>query len=548
MKKILFAALCALPLWSGSAQALPESPAQPASALFSPDQIRLSVEERLRPETLPGLGRGFFVLLPAAAEQSSFAATADGSPVAAFSWLDPEKDLPAPGLPSFPRTPASRPEEENNPGRRALLQKLLALQDKADSLAADLETLDLRINLWRERGKEDQEVKAGDLLKLDSAIKDLLPGLFTARSSAERLQENNNLRLQEAESALSDYDQKHRRRMVFLPSEIPDNKSVLLRYAYTLPGSCRTAYDLNALPAENSLSIAQSASLVQSSGFAWKDVQVFISTSGHDPGLDPLLLFPWQIRLNAQASPPPFPRQNLSLAVRAQNLTLEEASAPEEKDFAPESEEKGVFRLWSLGKRNLDADIAVTVPLAFNKYPANFHYTLRPSRSPKGILSAVLATEQPLEMPSGRARFFVDAVFVGEKNLSLNGTEAVLHFGSDPQVTASRVDRKRAGGEQGFLSKEQTVFWHWDFIVGNSRNRPVEAWIEDPLPDALDEAVSLKVVSSPKPEEEILDERQGGVKIYRWKISLAPGEVRTISHLVTVLAPADQILDPGRDQ
>ena len=149
-------------------------------------------------------------------------------------------------------------------------------------------------------------------------------------------------------------------------------------------------------------------------------------------------------------------------------------------------------------------------------------------------------------MPSGQARFFVDAVFVGAKALSLNGKAAILHFGADPQIVVTRVDQKRSSGEQGLLSKEQTVLWHWDFIVRNTRNRPVEAWVEEPFPDALDSAVSVNIASSPKPEEVVPGSLQGGAKIYRWKVSLAPGEVRTITHKVTVSAPADKQLNPGR--
>jgi uncharacterized protein (TIGR02231 family) len=336
--------------------------------------------------------------------------------------------------------------------------------------------------------------------------------------------------------------------MVFLPSGMAGGKTALLRYTYILPGSCRTAYDLNALPAENSLSIAQSASLVQSSGFAWKDVQVFVSTSGRDRGLDPQGLLPWRIRLGApEPSPPARPlsrtavQQSAIAAYATQDAEFKENSLQE-------AEEKGVFRLWNIGRHSLDADVPATVSLASNSYPASFHYTLRPSRGSRGILSAELALDQALELPAGQARFFVDAVFVGTRTLSLNGKAALLHFGSDPQVVVTRVDRKRASGEQGFLSKEQTVFWHWDFIVSNTRNRPVEAWIEDPLPDALDSAITVKVDSSPEPEEEVLDWRQDSAKIYRWKISLAPGEVRTITHKVTVLAPSDKTLDPGRGE
>ncbi|MDR2076712.1 MAG: DUF4139 domain-containing protein [Desulfovibrio sp.] len=538
MKKTLLLALCAFPLCAGAAFAALRPPAQPASALFYPSQVQVTVEERLRPEALSGHGRGFLLVLPATADPSSFAVTLDNLPAGGFFWLDPEKDLRPRGSAAISPSRATRPEEESDPERRALLQTLVSLQDKADSLAAGLDTLDLRIRLWHGSDGEKETLKAEDRLKMDAAFKDLLPALFTARSAGERLREDNLRRLEEAENALRDYDRKHGRRLIFIPSDLPDGKTVPLRYTYTLPGSCRVSYDINALPDQEGLTIAQSASLVQSSGFAWKDLEVFISTAERDGNPDPRPLSPWRIRLEETPPPAPAPQQRPKRIIQMSNSRMS----------AELEEEKSVFRLLSLGRRSLDTDVEAVVPLAFNEYPARFHYTLRPSLDPRGFLGAALSLEKALELPAGRARLFVDSVFRGEKTISLNGREATLHFGSDPQVVVTRVDRKRASGEQGFLSKEQTILWHWDFIVRNARNRPVEAWIEDPIPDALDNAITVTVASSPEPEKEIPGPQPGGTKMYRWKLSLAPGEVRTIEHKVTLLAPSGKRLNPGREE
>ena len=166
MKKALLFTLCVFPLWAEAAFAALGPQAQPVTALFYPRQVQVTVEERLTPEALPGHGRGFLLVLPAAADPSSFGVTLDGLPAGAFSWLDPERDpLPqasAAHLPSalLSRTPATQPEEESDPDRRALLQTLASLQNKADSLAAELETLDLRIGIWRKNDEEDKALGA----------------------------------------------------------------------------------------------------------------------------------------------------------------------------------------------------------------------------------------------------------------------------------------------------------------------------------------------------------------------------------------------------
>jgi hypothetical protein len=207
----------------------------------------------------------------------------------------------------------------------------------------------------------------------------------------------------------------------------------------------------------------------------------------------------------------------------------------------------GTFRLWNLGRKTIDGNVAVTLPLAGDDYAAAYHYTLQPSVNPQGFLTASLSLDKALELPQGKARFFVDDAAIGEGSLSLTGSKATLFFGADPQVSATMRDVKRGAGETGFISKERNVFWHWEIIVRNMRGRAVDVWVEDPLPDEQDTAIKLAVESRPAPEKAVNAARLGATKLYRWKLSLQPNEERTIDHKVTVSAPAERTLLPGRD-
>ena len=121
-----------------------------------------------------------------------------------------------------------------------------------------------------------------------------------------------------------------------------------------------------------------------------------------------------------------------------------------------------------------------------------------------------------------------------------------IFLGQDPRVTATMRDLKREAGTQGFLSKENTVVWHWEIEVRNARSHPVNLQVEDPAPNPAADVFSVKLESKPIPESVLTDPLQGGRKIYRWSMELKPGASSVIDHQVTVSGPSDKPFEPGR--
>ena len=561
MKKILLAAFAVL-LFPALAQAGIRPPAEPVSALFYPNEVQVTVEERLAPEALPG-SRGFIVPLPVRAVQSSFSVTVNGSPAGSYYLLNREEDILAleePGAetdkPAPPVRIATRPEQESNPERRALLQSIADIRIEAEQYSADLNAANERLGRWKNyTPPDDPEVKPSDVIALDKTLGELLPGLYATKSKAERLLQGARERLGEAEQDLRAYDaglSPQSRLVAVVPYTESAGKPCVLRYTYILPGSYRNSYHVGAFPSDSKLSIEQNAALSQASGFTWNDVDVFISTTGRDTALQPYGVQPWIISLGTpyvedardysrKDAMPMATEVNMSQMANQDMVLERSAAAP-----APRQEEMGTFRLWSIGKRTIESGQAVNVTMAKESYDAKFYYTLRPSISSKGFLTAELSLDSALELPLGNARFFVDNSLVGEQRMSINGSKATLYFGTDPQVVATRKDIKHTTGEQGFISKEQSILWHWEITVRNTRSRAIEAWVEDARPDAQDNAVKLTVESSPKPEEVTLKPQQGGAKVYRWVMTVEPNETKTIDHKVQILAPSDKQLNPGR--
>ena len=550
------------------------APSQPAVAVFYPDEIQITVEESLSPETLPAGGTGFLLSVPAWVRHDSFLAAVNGLSAGGYYWLTREerdaalaarKNLPVPGK-------GSLPENEPSPERRALLEKLLPLTEECARLEGELAGAEARLLLWQKslerygNGDDAVPLSPGTFLsapsmadeadKLDLSYKQRYAALYLEREQSRRALADARTRLGPAQKALDDFDRAAGCELVAVPWSGPGKDRLALRYSYTLPGSCRYSYRLTAYPDKEEIVLAQDADLTQNSGFVWEKVDLYLSTLRRDKTLRPFVVTPWQISLqkrrpagkNSPAAEPRLRQEPMQSAVTKESPAQWADASEEAKQPSPVREEKASFRLWSLGKQRVEHDIPVRLALATDRLKAKFLYTLRPISNPKGFLTAEISLPEALELPPGKAQFAVDDAVVGRQAFSFNGDRGVIFFGSDPQVTAVMRDVKQSSGEEGFFNKEETRSWHWRITLKNTRNKAVDAWLEDPVPDAVNEAVKVSVESRPAPEAIVNPPEQGGAKIFRWKTTLKPGEPYEISHKVRLSAPLDKDLEfiPGR--
>lgn len=396
-----------------------------------------------------------------------------------------------------------------------------------------------------ENAGADVLTPAGQAAELDAAYAARIPQLHVDRARQGRALHDADDQLQRAERALREFDQDRNVVMMFVPHSGAGKNALKLRYSYVLPAFCEISYRLNALPDKEELVVVQEVSLSQSSGFTWEDVDVFVSTARRDRTLRPQLLNPWLIGMASKTEP-------LKQVVRKNQFAPIQGALVGQADFAevaaPVQEEKSVFRLWKLGRRHIDDRKTARLALASDIYSARYSYTLRPVNDLKGFLTAGLSLDTALELPPGMAQFLVDGLMIGQQRFSFNGNKGLIYFGTDPQVTATMRNLRQTSGEQGFFSKDETLLWHWEVTLKNTRSKPVHVVLEDPAPSARDSAINVSVDSRPAPEELVNAPEQGGARIFRWKATLKPGEPYVIEHKVKAAVPQSKgtVLDPGR--
>lgn len=536
--------LAAFLFFPGIATAMAE-PALPTSVLFYPDEVQLTVEERIAPKPVTGKGKALHIVLPSDASPNTFSAMVNQAPANSFYWLDQQTD-----------GETGEGKDETGSERQALLDAIRTITVEIDDKNAVIKAGEARLALWEGLDPTAEKFMPGDIVKLDDTFAERLANLYATASRDKRELEDLRQNLNNTRQKLQRLPARHVPQVVVIPYDGPEDNTVSVSYNYVMPASSHTSYRLNAFPSQEALTVEQDVTLFQNSGETWKDVDVYISTARRDTSIRPAPLAPWHITIGTPPAAAPTASEDRTRARHRLRTQVEfqandnlSAILDLEADLdwgKSAEEEKGTFRLWSLGKKTIAANVSVTLPLAKDEYKAGYYYTLQPSVSRRGFLTASLSLDKALELPQGKARMFVDNVAVGEQILSINGNKATVFFGTDAQVTATMRDVKHRTGEKGFLSKEQNVLWHWEISVRNSRGRAVDVLVQDPLPDEQDSAIKLAVESKPKAEKGTTAAQLGAAKVYQWRFTLQPNEVQVIDHKVEVSAPADKVLNTGR--
>ena len=567
------AVLC-LPQGLAAAEAAAQAPSQPVSALFYPGEAKLTVNEVLSPELLQDGSFGFVISLPATVSRGSFSATLEGKPAAGIYWQEEEDRSIRPlnmfsrgNLPNLPfeeQRGSLNPATEPSPERRALLEKLLPLRVAVTEKIGLVASIEARMRLLKDNTKvvDDEVWSPDEFAKMDELLSGILPELYVRYEQAQR--ELNNLRKlhDKALKELEEFDAANRFATAVIPFTGKPDARVKLVYSYNVPSSYSMDYRLMAYPEKKSLSIEQDVTLVQHSGFAWQNVEIFVSTTGPDRLLQPAPPTPWKI--TEYVSKPLASGIASGRRERMSGLGMSQmAEAPSAVNAAdrgysgaaggyqppvPVAEQKSTFRLWKIGKQAIASKTPVRIPVSADSYKAGYYYTLRPATYFRAFLTAELELDKPLELALGQARYFVDDMALGENSFSFNGNKGTIFFGTDPQVTGVMRSLKRSTGETGLISKEQTTDWSWEIVLNSTRAYPVEVRVEDPMPEADNDAFKLEVKSTPRPEQAVTSLNQGKVKVYRWKLTLKPAEAFTIKHEVKLSAPVDKKVEPGRGE
>ena len=506
---------------------------QPKSVIFYPRAAQLTVEERLKPQDLPGGGKGVVLRLPIHADRQSFSLNLTDGQVSGLVWHEVEVS-----------------DESSGQGARGvLLKELSAVRAELALARAAVAVNKRRTELLSKAGDSSDRIKGVDEVeKFDALLGRQLTALMAERPVLEHNVENLQRRVTKAEQELGVLGGEILRELSVTVALDGASDTVTARYTYMLPGCGWTpVYTAEALPDKGLVVFTQEADLWQNTRIQWNNADITVATNTPDSRPAPGLLPAWLLRIY---QPQPAMAQmkmtmdaELSQSAPVMSMVDEEDERMEGMPSVaapsmPMREEKTTFALWRVGKRSIPVGSYSRVILAKDQWKADFYYTVRPILEPRGFLTAAAKPAHPVDLPQGPATFMVDGTIIGSSSLALYGNSLKLYFGADPLITATMRSEQRQSGKSGLISKDQTITWNWSITVKNGRAKPVIVQVEDPSPESRDGSIKLDITSNPKPE---LDN-----KAYIWRLSMEPGETKQIDHLVKATAPKEASLSPGR--
>ncbi len=188
------------------------------------------------------------------------------------------------------------------------------------------------------------------------------------------------------------------------------------------------------------------------------------------------------------------------------------------------------------------------LPLLERQTPAELRYVAVPREAPQAFRVASFANPLPAPLPRGPADVYVGEDFLLTSTLDTAAPEAAveLGLGVDEALKLARNCRFReqtSGLIRGRLSLRHEV----DVEVANRLAMPVRCEVREriPIPREGDEEIEVEIVDV-EPDWESFAQPQRPVESgYRWRLTLAAGESRTLRLRYVIRLPASHELVGG---
>ncbi|WP_455372142.1 mucoidy inhibitor MuiA family protein [Limibacillus halophilus] len=433
----------------------------------------------------------------------------------------------------------------------ALGDQRRALEHQRQVAAKQLQLLDsVIVQAARPATKGEGELAPPDPAHLRNLL--ALIGEESARALAQQREAEQGLRevekaLQRAQAELNQLSGRQEETLsVTLALESRGSGEAELQLVYQVSSaSWRPLYDLRLDSEASELTLVQLAEVTQSSGEAWEQAAITLSTS--QPGRNAALPDPQTWFLDAH-----YRRKALSEAPRASDelyLKDEKNALLGQGQAAAEPEEEREVQLIASefaaefvvpGRVTLPADgSAHKLHLLESVSPVALAAKAFPKISRTAHLTGAFTHEGEAPLLPGVASLFRDGAFVGRLGLPLlrPGEERELDFGLDDRIA---VDYRFIEGEKGFtglINSRQRERRAFEIEVTNHHAQPIEITVFEQLPVALHEDIDVTLLDeTTRPSVIDYEDRKG---VIAWQGPYQPGETRKIRFAYLVSFPED---------
>jgi len=429
---------------------------------------------------------------------------------------------------SIPEWSASNGELTKLSGKISL--EYTSLLAKKAALQGQMSALQASVNLWSSPSYTTMSID--ELSKRQSELEKIIPSLKIKMVLVTQL-------YADIEEQLKEFPKiSHRIKIinVIVPTKLSSAKALKVHYSYTL-NNCgwQPQYQFNALPEKNTVQVSLFAKIWQYSGLNWENTQItLLPLSSHN--IKPAPLYPWYISELQKSN-----RVYASMAAPKAKMLRAIAYDSAEGNSAtrmPSIQENMAFTSYNLNKRNIDEG-KVEIRLNQATWNSKMIWLARPSISSDVWLTVKHKLANVSAWPAGNAAFLIDNIMIGNGSFSPIANEVTLYFGVDPRLNVKSVANMLISGKEGFIDKIKTWDWAWTYTVYNGRKSPANVKVEEPKPQLGNKEFTVKYNGKPIPQ-------QGKDHTIFWEITVPAGKSSIINHAVTISAPSELNINPGR--
>ena len=178
----------------------------------------------------------------------------------------------------------------------------------------------------------------------------------------------------------------------------------------------------------------------------------------------------------------------------------------------------------------------VRVPLASQTFRADAFYEATPALATTAFLRARVRNDGKRPLLLGPATIFGDGEFVGVGEIRTTGPggEIELPLGADQDIRLVR-QIVPSGKTTGLILKSQETVYDVQLQVGNYKKQAVTVEVIDQLPVSRNDDVDVKLLAT-NPAPAKAPDTDG---VIRWRVSIPPGETRTLKLSYQITRPKD---------
>ncbi|MBH9577151.1 DUF4139 domain-containing protein [Inhella proteolytica] len=428
------------------------------------------------------------------------------------------------------------PECSANPGLDA---RIRTLEEQRAALLADKGGLDLVLHYLRGAGQGEAKAPAGPQAAMAEHLRRQGSEALKQQAALQRKVEDLDRDLKPLRAQRDQEAQRvpHWLRATVRLSAARDGE-LSLSYQ-TSQASWAPRYQADLLADRGEIAFERHAEVRQSTGEAWRDIQLVLSTRQpqRQAGLpDPQ---PWVLSVleppqgiamsRAMAAPAP--------AAAPQAMALSGSRAKEDH-FEVVAEQTDIDLQFTLpGRVSLAADNeSRSFTLEQLRWPAQWLVQVQPRQSAQAFVRASFARPQGF-FPPGRLLLLRDGRPVGQDHFALNDeAEQQLFFGPEERLRVRVEPEQRAGSDAGFIGPRKQITLQRRYVLENRADRGLAVQVVEAAPHS--QHADIKVQSRFEPPTALARWRElDGVHL--WRLTLGPGQSQVLKAEHQLSAPRE---------